>query len=171
MLDLTRPQALFFYELAIKELIKGAKFGGRLTSALALRQLLKEALRADGVLAALKAFAPTHVSYIPTHWLRRSIRGLDLPSFLAKSLAKELGCPLIHCLRKSKFSDQQSKITKRAERLLKARGIFSLRKHVACERLLLLDDIVTTGATLAEAKRVLSTSCRQIGLLALAETP
>ena len=108
--------------------------------------------------AADRIDSPDLIAFIPTHWLRRMLRGIDHGACLAEAAARVLGAPVAPLLRTSLAQRQtgsdRSHRSGRSERFtLPAvrRGCDS----VAGKCVLLIDDVRTTGSTLREASFVL----------------
>jgi ComF family protein len=82
-------------------------------------------------------------------------RGFSHTLLLARALSKERGIP-VHTglLYKRKETPPQVGLS-RAERLTNLRGAFSTRKRLNGERVLILDDVITTGATVRECAKTL----------------
>ena len=100
------------------------------------------------------------LTYIPIAPLRKAGRGFDQVALLAKVVGKELGVPYYRTLRKIRNTPPQSGILDAARRRANVLGAY---KAVSPElfrgkRVLLLDDIITTGATASECARVLLTA-------------
>lgn len=98
------------------------------------------------------------VTYVPISTQRAEDRGFNQAEQLASLLARHYGIPLLHLLVRDRHTEKQSFKT-RAERLRDTRQLFNvnpneaakLPKHSASPpRILLIDDIYTTGST-AEA--------------------
>ena len=88
---------------------------------------------------------------VPTTYFRRLYRGFDQSERIANAVAKAMGIDLEHLLIRSGFSRQ---VGKTAEQRKKLRShSFSMRKTVRHQRVLLVDDVMTTGATLDAAGR------------------
>ncbi|SEL96515.1 comF family protein [bacterium A37T11] len=89
---------------------------------------------------------------VPLHPAKLRIRGYNQALYIAKGLSKKMGIPVIdgHLIRHSNNKSQTRK--NRYERYENSKDIFSVRRPqiLAHRRLLLVDDVVTTGAT-AEA--------------------
>ncbi len=91
---------------------------------------------------------------VPMHWTRRLLRGFNHSNLLAQALARQLN---VNCdsglLIRTKATPQQQGLT-RKKRLSNLKGVFQISspppEHVA-----LVDDVVTTGATLAELSLLL----------------
>lgn len=84
-------------------------------------------------------------------------RGYNQAGLLARKIAGELGAKVLsNALQKDKDTPQQSRLSRR-ERLLSLRGAFRVKDpaSVAGKTILLVDDVTTTGATLAECVKTL----------------
>ncbi|MEW5882921.1 MAG: ComF family protein [Armatimonadota bacterium] len=84
---------------------------------------------------------------VPMHWLRLSVRGFNQSLLLCRALPQELVRPAL--LRRVRFTRQQARLRGR-ERQRSLRGAFQAAPAVSGLRVLLVDDVVTTGATLRE---------------------
>ncbi len=97
------------------------------------------------------------VAPVPLHKRRRRERGYDQALLLARKLARRLDLPLQpRLLRRTRYTAQQSLLPRRG-RSGNVRGAFSLGKRAAAEErsVLLVDDVMTTGATASECARML----------------
>lgn len=97
------------------------------------------------------------VTWVPVSWRRREKRGFDQGKRLAAETAGALGLPLADILVKRRHTPQQSRLTETAQRRANVLGAYAVRPGVeaAGKRLLLIDDVVTSGATLGECARLL----------------
>ena len=88
---------------------------------------------------------------------RRRERGYDQAQLLAQATAEALGKQAVPLLTKVKDTKAQSALTDGRLRKSNVAGVYSVpRPHeVAGKKILVIDDILTTGATLREAARVL----------------
>ena len=93
------------------------------------------------------------VCAVPLHPLRYLQRGYNQSAVVAKLLARRLGVPYCPLLKRTRMTQQQAKLS-RAERFDNVSGAFRSRA-ASCKRVLLVDDVVTTGATTAACKEVL----------------
>ena len=100
------------------------------------------------------------LTWIPVSRARKFRRGYDQVELLARSVGKELAVELVPVLRKIRNNRQQSKIRDAAVRRANVLGVYRVTDpdSVRGKRVLLLDDILTTGATASEAARVLLTA-------------
>lgn len=85
---------------------------------------------------------------IPMHWARRWWRGANSPSTIAEELSKSLGAPWCEVLTRRRYTRPQSALPER-QRQRNLAGAFRVwaRAPVQGARVLLVDDILTTGAT------------------------
>ncbi len=100
---------------------------------------------------------PDVVVPLPKHWWKRLRRGTNSAELLAESVGRELGRPIVRGgLRCRRMTRKQSLLTME-ERRRNAAGSLALagRREWAGRDVLLVDDIMTTGATASEAARVL----------------
>ena len=100
------------------------------------------------------------LTWIPISPLRKFVRGYDQVEELAKSVGRELQMEPQRTLRKIRHNRPQAGIHGAAERRANVLGVYRMAKHadVRDKRILLLDDVMTTGATAGEAARVLLTA-------------
>ena len=99
------------------------------------------------------------ITWVPVSFLRKLRRGYDQVELLANAVGKELGMEPVPLLKKVRHNRPQSGISGMAERRANVLGAYRElnREAIAGKRILLLDDILTTGATAGECARVLLT--------------
>lgn len=111
------------------------------------------------------------VTWVPVSSKRKRQRGYDQVELIAKAVCQELDSPLTSCLVKHTNTKPNSGLTSPEERRANVLGVYHLKPD-ACvngKRILLLDDIVTTGATASECARVLlSGGAKEVYLAAVA---
>ncbi|MCL2827356.1 MAG: double zinc ribbon domain-containing protein [Oscillospiraceae bacterium] len=97
------------------------------------------------------------ISWVPVSRERRKKRGYDQAMLLALATALELDDVAAETLRKVKNAAPQSELGGRDERRANISGAYEVTDEelIAGKRILLIDDVVTTGATLSEAARSL----------------
>ena len=138
--DVTRTVAAFAYEGGPRSLVLALKVRGLRAAAEAMGEALEEACRKARL-------APDVVTWVPARRRDISIRGFDHAETLARALARRLGSPCGALLvRRGRQPDQAG--LDRARRLVNLQDAFKARESVA-GRVLLVDDLVTTGATAA----------------------
>jgi ComF family protein len=97
------------------------------------------------------------VAPVPMFWLQRMWRGANAAETVAQSVARQLGLPLAASLLVCRRWLRKQSTLKTDERRRNVRGAFraSWRFDVRGARVLLIDDVMTTGATAQEAARAL----------------
>ena len=100
------------------------------------------------------------LTWVPVSCLRKFRRGYDQVELLAKAVGRELGMTPVPLLKKVRHNRPQSGITDGALRRANVLGAYREvnREVISGKRILLLDDILTTGATAGECARVLLTA-------------
>ena len=100
------------------------------------------------------------LTWIPVSPLRKLRRGYDQVELLAIAVGRELGLKPVPMLKKVRHNRPQSGISDAAKRRANVLGAYRERNREAIsgKRILMLDDILTTGATAGEAARVLLTA-------------
>ena len=99
------------------------------------------------------------LTWVPISRLRKFRRGYDQVELLARAVGRELGMGPVRLLQKIRNNPPQSGISGQAERRANVLGVYRLKASADVEnkRILLLDDVITTGATAGECARVLLT--------------
>lgn len=100
------------------------------------------------------------LTWVPISSLRRFTRGYDQVELLAQSVGRELGVAPVPLLRKIRHNRPQSGIIGDAQRRANVLGAYRAEnaEYLQGKRIVLLDDIITTGATVSECARVLLTA-------------
>jgi ComF family protein len=93
---------------------------------------------------------------VPLHPTRERERGFNQASLLAESLSAQISTPSKPLLERIRYTTTQTALD-RAERMENLHNAFRLRKNADVRglRVLLIDDVLTTGSTLSECARVL----------------
>lgn len=145
------------------------KFRSKLNLIRLLGELLADALGAEAEQPDWQW--PDAILPVPLHPNRLRERGYNQALELARVVGRRLGTPVEHrhC-RRTRATQAQSDLDER-RRLANIRGAFEAAPVVP-KRLAILDDVVTTGATVTELTRVLRrVGCEQIEVWTLARTP
>lgn len=113
------------------------------------------------------------LTWVPVSPLRRFLRGYDQSELLAIALGKELGMQPVRLLKKIRHTMPQSSIRNASRRRANVMGAYCCenRQLLPGKHILLVDDVITTGATGAEcAKTLLVGGAKQVYLAAVAAT-
>lgn len=100
------------------------------------------------------------ITWAPLSDERKRERGYDQAFLLAQAAALELDAAAVELLRKRRHTDAQSGVKGEAQRRANVLGAYEVVDGELAEgkRILLIDDVVTTGATLSECARTLRTA-------------
>jgi competence protein ComFC len=139
------------HELPLSRAVHAMKFRGRAEVLTPLADLLAKAIANDEAVADIEVIVP-----VPMHWRRRLARPSDLATLLAERLGRALALPVSPAVRRVRHTRPQVRLS-RTQRIENVRGAFALRwaDDIAGAKVLLVDDVTTTGATASEVARVL----------------
>jgi ComF family protein len=118
-----------------------------------------------------EGFAVDAVVPVPLHWRRHLGRGFNQAERMARAVSRELSVPMVRALERRRPTPAQSGLS-RARRLRNLRRALRCPLPVTNWRILLVDDVITTGATLEAAARCLKVAgARWVGAAAVGRTP
>jgi ComF family protein len=109
---------------------------------------------------------------MPLHWRRRWERGFNQSELLAREIARRWNAPLRQAVKRVKATPPQAGLTN-AKRRANVSGAFAIRRGLRLDgaRVLLVDDVLTTGASAAACARVLKRAgAAHVALVAVART-
>lgn len=140
--------APFWYQTTAKEGILRLKFSGAKHYAPCFAQMMASCL------SGVENFHL--VTWVPLSKKRQKWRGYNQSELLAKEVAKAIGSTAKPCLRKVKENQAQSSLKSARQRRENIKGVYDMGKtEVTGQRILLIDDVITTGATLSACQQVL----------------
>lgn len=140
------------YRDVVQELLRGFKYRHHFWMANDLARLLQSCVESHFDPQRIDAIA-----FVPLYPARRRERGFNQAELLARLLARRLRKPLVKkALARTRPTRTQTRLTAQ-ERALNVRGAFKIKNARAFfgKRLLLVDDVMTTGATVNECSRML----------------
>ncbi len=144
--------SLSYKDRQISKLIEVFKYNFVADLAPILSQLMLEAIRAQGL---ADYFSDFEIMPIPLHSRRLNWRGFNQAELLAQKLAKQLNIKLENNLViRSKFTKPQVKLTAE-ERRKNIDNAFALTGDPSNKKILLVDDVVTSGSTANELAKLL----------------
>jgi len=147
------------YEGVLRELIHLYKYGRVRTLARPLSGLLAQALPRD---EAFDAAVP-----VPLYWRRRLQRGFNQAELLARDLSRRTGIPVVRALGRLRPTPAQAGLSNSARRRNVSQAFRA--RSVRGKRILLIDDVMTTGATAASCAVALKQAgARRVALLTVA---
>lgn len=151
--DVEAAASLFFFgaESDYRKILYGIKYGGRRHLARQMGRLLGTYLADSRAFSRCQAVVP-----VPLHPLRRWRRGYNQAEDIARGVAEAFGLPLeTALLRRRRYTKTQTRLRGTAK-TKNVQGAFRLNPRRAAElqsagirHLLLIDDVLTSGATLA----------------------
>ena len=155
--NIERAAALFFYEShnSPSRLIHDIKYHGKEELGVWLGRITAEEFASDGFFDGIDMIVP-----VPITWRRRWKRGYNQSHAIARGVSEVTGIPVnAKALRRTRFSGSQTLLSA-SERMGNVADSFCLRqvKGIGGKHILLVDDIVTTGATASECGKLLETA-------------
>lgn len=161
-------RAVFRYDDASRKLITGFKYADRTHGAASYANWLARA--GSELIAKSDVIAP-----VPLHWRRLFSRRYNQAALLSAALAKQAGLPHIpDLMHRVKHTPPQASLSRNA-RKKNVRGAFAIaeknKAEVKDRRVLLIDDVTTTGATIEACARALKkVGASEVFVLTLAKT-
>jgi ComF family protein len=162
-----RARAVFRYDDASRDLIIGLKHADRTESVPALAGWMSRA--GTTLLESTELIVP-----VPLHWTRLATRRFNQAALLAQAVGRMAALPVLsQALIRRRATRSQGHLGRLA-RFRNVKGAIAVAERqagaVANRRILLVDDVVTTGATVeSAAKALLSAGARNVDVLALAK--
>ncbi|MDR0634028.1 MAG: ComF family protein [Azoarcus sp.] len=161
-----RTLAVFDYAFPLDKLIQAFKYGHRLALAACLGKELTRLAQASGPESRADLIVP-----LPLHPTRLRERGFNQALELARPVARALGLPLdFEVCTRIRHTPAQAGLPWK-QRGKNVRGAFHCARDLSGRRILLVDDVMTTGASLDECARTLKRhGAAEVTLLVVART-
>jgi ComF family protein len=157
--------AAWRYAFPADRLLQAFKYAGMLALAEPLAEALADAL------ATRDARRPDVVIAVPLSQRRQRERGFNHAHEIARRLAMRLQLPLGHALARTRDAPPQAGLTLR-ERARNLHDAFEASRSVSGRAVAIVDDVMTTGATLRAASRALrAAGAARIDAWLVARTP
>jgi competence protein ComFC len=153
------------YEGTLKELIHQFKYKGKTNLVKIFSRLMTDYIKENPEIADVDI-----ITVVPLHKKRLKEREFNQSLLLANAIAKEYGLSLKNTLEKTRKTRYQNELLK-SERHTNLKDAFKIcdKMKVNGQDILLIDDVMTTGATLGEcAKTLLDGGAKKVSCLTLA---
>lgn len=144
----------FVYDGKVRSAILGYKDSNR-------RYLAKSFAKFIAAEVKLSSVKIDYVTYTPLTEKKKKKRGFDQAELLATYVAEELGCDCVKLFEKTRDGKTQKKLTYK-ERQENMVGMYKLLPHKfhRTDSVLIVDDIITTGATIDACAKLI---CKRVG--------
>lgn len=154
--------AAYQYAYPLANMLQQTKYQQRISHITPLAQLLRRAVIQDDLLL------PDAILPVPLHRKRLQARGFNQAHLLSKAILRHFQLPLVTGVVRHKETAQQAGM-KLEERQRNMRNAFGVTKSIPYSRVVIVDDVVTTGSTVGElAKCLLKQGVDEVDVWALA---
>lgn len=147
--------SIYHYDNLLKKIIKNIKY--RLATTV-WEEFWKSTPQSNisKLFSYKKIFREAYIQTVPLSQNKYQQRGFNQAMMIAKYFNKVLNFPIIDVLKRSHEALAQAQIKTKKSRLKNVRNVFLAEKHANIKNkvIILIDDVVTTGATLKEACKV-----------------
>jgi ComF family protein len=149
-----KARSITVYDSAVGEAIRLLKYSGKITMAKPLADMMVEAVSAFFGMESCDYIIP-----VPIHKKKRRERGYNQMELIGSRLSQTIGIPMeTRSFIKAVNTPSQTSRASHSDRLENVRGTFGVRDPslIAGKRILLIDDVLTSGATVNESARTLA---------------
>jgi len=148
--------SIYYYDNLLKKIIKNIKY--RLATVVwdEFWKSIPES-NIDRLFAYKKIFHEAFIQVVPLSQSKYKLRGFNQAAMITKYFNKVLNFPIINVLKRSHEALAQAQIKSKKTRQKNIRNVFLTVNKIDIKNktIILVDDVITTGATLKEASRVL----------------
>jgi len=155
--------AFFKYTDTIRSWIHNIKYGKN-SYQIRIMDLFK-----SQIVEAISQFKPDILVPIPLTIEHSYLRGFNQSLLIAKKIANWINLPVATALKKTKFTESQTTVGA-DKRKRNVRNSFTASKKVKDRRVMLVDDVFTTGSTINEAAKTLKKYTDTVYFFAIAGT-
>lgn len=142
-----RAYACFYYAYPINHLITNVKYNSNLIILNQLAQMMISRFKPNCIFDCIMP--------IPMHSLHLRWRGFNQSAILAKKIAKSLNVMAdVNSCRCVRYPKKQTRLNQK-QRLRNVTGLFAAKKQLNYQHVLIVDDVMTTGATVSALTKVL----------------
>ncbi len=164
--DVDKMRSAFNYAPPVSSLIKSMKYDNQRYLAEAFALDLARVYQENDFNADFAVFVPSSKNALKK-------RGYNQSELLAREFSKLTGVPIVECVTKTKETDRQAKLDK-SDRLKNLKGAFKMtdKSLVEYKRVVIIDDVTTTGATAQVIAELLKKArVEKVYLLSVASVP
>jgi ComF family protein len=149
--------ALFIFEKekALQKVMHSLKYNENFRVGIYIGEII-----ADQLINIIYSWNPDLILPIPLHSLKKAERGFNQSYYVAKGIAKIISIPIkTNIIKRIRFTETQTElhIDERKENVKNAFKVLKA-KNVRGKKIILLDDVITTGATISECAKNLKES-------------
>ncbi len=149
------------YRFPVDAAIKALKYRRKLHYAPAFAAILANA--ASRLPGGIDAVLP-----VPLHWRRQALRGFNQAAEICRRLPRTIGAPFPNTVRRVRPTSPQAGLGAGARRR-NVRGAFAMNGDLRVNHVLIVDDVMTTGATCGQlAELLLARGATKVSVLAVA---
>ncbi len=143
----------FFYQGIFKEAVKRFKFNNMPQNAEKLATVLSLCVKKSYDIKSIDI-----ITFVPMFPAKEAVRGYNQSRLLAIELSKILGIPCENIIEKIKDNFPQHECTSQAQRRDNVKGVYKAAdtENIKGKKVLIIDDILTTGYTLGECCKVIA---------------
>ena len=153
-----------YYGGILKELILKFKYHNDFTAGDILADFLSEYIENNFI------YDDFVITYIPMSKKAKKKRGFNQCKYLCKRISMNLNIEYKEVLIKNKENKEQKRL-KYNERYDNVKGVFKIKDNISIKKLIVIDDVTTSGATMDEAWKILKKyGASEIKLLTLAKS-
>ncbi len=152
--DKMLPYCYFERDKEVQNIIHSIKYKQRFQNGIYFGKKIGEA--EAGYFASVKFDL---IIPVPLHHLKKAERGYNQSVYIAKGLAKQIGVKVNNkIIKRSRYTKSQTTLSI-TERKRNMRGAFIINKNklkeIKGKKIIILDDVITTGVTVAECAKIL----------------
>jgi competence protein ComFC len=154
-----------YYTGIIVELVKKLKYYSGFDSGRVLAEFLLEHINTENIDFDI-------VTFVPMHKKAYKKRGFNQSRYLAKLISEELNRPVLKCLEKNFYTKDQIGLSGEGRWENQASSYRAVNeKYIKNKKILLIDDVITTGATSFYcSKELLKAGAQKVSILTVAKS-
>ena len=148
--DFDRGTGIFLYEDVMREAVSGLKYRGRKEYGETLGLLMGRC-----ALPCIREWKAGALIPVPVHRSRLAARGYNQAEVLAEGISRVTGLPVLDCLMRTEKTTAMKKLTREERKRAVGKAMALKPGKRVPERVIIVDDIYTTGATVDSCAAVL----------------